>query len=290
VIYLTPNRYRSQGTGVDLTSKSDADLRAILTQAATLTGVAVNAPTGYSFLGGTITNEEHIWETGNKYKAPSGRLWPYYRPVKSISNVQINVTKTQYISFDEDQLFFEQRLGYVEPVAAPNTTALFTSVPPWLLTAPIAYIDYEYGFQFDVTDEIPASLSGGVLQAANQFWYTDEDVILKLNGATVDPDDYDVDYTEGTITPTTPPDDEDEFTISYSHKVPPEVAMAQSFIANDIVGGQAIAAAGMIGLSGISVEEVELRQSSKVNFAVQPINAAAAMYLAPVRAMFVSMR
>ena len=72
MIYLTPNRYRSLGTGVDLTSKSDADLRAILTQAATLTGVTVNAPTGYSFLGGTITNEEHIWETGNKYKAPSG--------------------------------------------------------------------------------------------------------------------------------------------------------------------------------------------------------------------------
>ena len=277
------------GTGVDLSGETDADLRAILTQAAVLSHHAVNAPEGYSFLGGTVTREEHLWQVGNAYKPASGRLWPYFRPVKDVSQVRINVTRTNYIDFAADQLFTETALGYVEPVAAPSTTALFTSVPPWLLTSPVAYIDYSYGWQFDVVDEVLSTTSDS-FQAANQFWYTDEEVELKKNGIVVDPAGYSIDYTEGTATVSDSYVEADEFTISYSHKLPPGVAQAQLYMANDIIGGQSIAAAGLLGLSGIKVEEVELRQSSKVNFYTMPISPVAQTYLAPYRAMFTSMR
>ena len=289
MLYLTPTRYRNMATGVDLSETSDADLYARLTAASALVNTQCNAPLGYSFLGGSVLGEKHNWQTGNVYKQPSGRLWPYMRPLISASLLRINVTNTQYVDFIDDQMYVQTELGYVEPVAAPNTTALFTSVPPWLLSSPVASLDYEYGFHNQVTDEPMVTLSGGILQAANQFLFTDEDFELKKDGVVVSPTDYDVDYTEGLVTPDTPPAGE-SFTASYHYKLPPGIAQAVALITTDLGGTAAIAAAGMLGLSGIKVEEVELRQSSKINFAVQPVNAAARIYLAPYLAMFVSMR
>lgn len=286
---MTPLRYRSFATGVDLSEKSDAELRVILTNASRMVNSAIGAPPGYSLLGGTVVGEEHQWNVGNAYQPASGRLWPYYRPLRGASQIRVNVTKTQYISFNEDQIFSQNDIGYIEPVAAPTTTALFTSVPPWLLTSPVAYLDYEYGFHFVVIDEEPATMSGE-LWASNQFLFTDEDVELKKNGAVVDRNDYDVDYTEGIVTPIDLFTEDDEFLFSYHHKLPPDAQIATSLIANDMVGQTAIAAAGLIGLSGIKVEEVEIRQSSKINFSVMPVNPAAKVYLADLAAMFATMR
>lgn len=120
MLYLTPNRYRTIGTGVDLSETDDSELRVILTNASRMANRAAHAPVGYSFLGGTITDEEHNWRVGNVYKAPSGRLWPFFRPIREVSNVRINVTRTQYIDFGSDQIFTQRDLGYTEPVAAPT--------------------------------------------------------------------------------------------------------------------------------------------------------------------------
>lgn len=287
--YITPTRYRSLPTGIALTGKTDADLQALLEASAVAVNAACHAPEGYSFLGGSVVGEEHNWDVGNAYRRGSGRVWPYMRPIKSVDSVQINVTRTQYVSFTDAQIFLQKELGYVEPVAAPNTTALFTSVPPWLLTSPVAYVDYAYGFDFPVTDETLTSISGGILQAAHQFWYTDEDVVLKKNGTVVPSVDYEINYEEGWITPDTAPAGE-VYKASYHYRVPAGVAAASSMITTDLIAYAALAAQGMLGLSAIRVEEVELRQSAKVNFAVQPISVAAQIYLGPYAAMFVSMR
>ncbi len=291
-LYVTPDRYRALGTGVDLSGVTDEELHARLLAASMAVNESVNAPEGYSFLGGTVIDEEHLWNTRPANRVPdprSSRIWVYNRPLRSVSGVRVNVTRTQYVDFTDEQVFIAHDQGYVEPVAAPNTTALFTSVPPWLLSSPVAYVSYDYGWDFQVTDETPTTLSGGSLRAAYQFWFTDEDVVLKKNGVTVDPDDYTVDYVEGTITPDSP-DENAQWLVSYSYKLPPGVASATALIASDLGGAAAIAAAGMLGLSGIKVEEIELRQSSKVNFYVNPINAAAQVYLAPYKAMFTTMR
>lgn len=289
-MYLTPSRFRALGTGLDLSGKTDEELSSILWAAREAVNAAVGAPDGYSFLGGTVTDEEHQWRVASRIpKATDGRVWPLMRPVRTVDGFRVNVTRTQYITFTDEQLFVQRDLGYVEPVAAPNTTALFTSVPPWLLTSPVGYLDYTYGFEQVATDELLATVSGGTLRAGHQFWFTDEEVELKKNNVVVDPADYEVDYDEGVITPDTP-DETATWKASYHYKLPPGIAAATALIATDIVGASAIAAAGMLGLSGIKVEEVELRQSSKVNYYVQPVSAAAWVYLSRYAAMFVSMR
>lgn len=288
-LYVTPARFRTLGTGLTL-SQSDAELQAILFSASQAVNAAVNAPDDYSFLGGSVTAEPHAWKTTSRApKQTDGRIWLLKRPVLAVTAVRINVTKTQHIDFDEMGLFLETEAGYVEPVGAPSTTALFTSVPPWLLTSPISYTDYTYGFHQVATEETMAQISGGILQANHQFWFTDEDVELKKDGVVVDPGDYTIDYYEGTITPATPPAGE-VWKASYHYKLPPGIASAVALVATDIIGASAIAAAGLLGLSGIKVEEVELRQSSKINFAVQPISAAAKIHLGRYQAMFTSMR
>lgn len=286
---MTPSRYRAIGTGVDTSEISDAQLQAYLNSASIAVNAAVHAPSGYSFHGGTVTDEEHQWDTGNNYRRPSGRVWPYMRPLISVDSIRINPTKQQYVTFDATQVFVQTALGYAEPVAAPITTALFTSIPPWLLTSPVAYITYNYGFHEVVEDEQMASISGGDLLANNQFWFTDEEVELKKNGVVVDPADYEIDYVEGVITPDVAPADE-VYQVSYHHHLPPGIALATATIATDMLGARAIAGAGMLGLSAIKVEEVELRQSSKINFAVTPVSQAAQLYLGPYAAMFTSMR
>lgn len=288
-MYVTPARFRTLGTGLDLSGKTDIELASILYAAANLVNGACNAPVGYSFLGGHVDLEEHLWQVGNAYKRPSGRIWPYMRPVRSVDSLRINVTRSQYIDFNDQQLFTELSLGYTEPVAAPNTTALFTSVPPWLLTSPVSYVSYDYGFDFTMEDELLATASGDTFQAANQFWFTDEDVELKKNGTVVPTADYTVDYDEGTITPDTPPAGE-VWKVSYHYHCPPGVAAATALVATDLMGQAALVASGMLGLSGLRVEEVEIRQSSKVNFMVNPVSPAARVYLGPYAAMFVSMR
>jgi len=274
-VYLTPTRYRTLGTGV------------VLTQ----TNAELQAPEGYSFLGGHVINEEHQWRTGDVFRGqkPSARVWPYMRPLIQVDSLRVNVTRTQHIDFNDQQLFVQTGLGYVEPVAAPNTTALFTSVPPWLLTSPVAYLTYDYGFHFFVTDEVMSTLSGGLLAANHQFWFTEEDVALKKNGVLVNPSDYVVDYIEGTISSSVAPAGE-RWQVSYHYHMPPGIAAATALVTTDMLGQAAIAGAGLLGLSGFKVEEVEVRQSAKVNFAVQPISPAAMMYLGPYKAMFTSMR
>lgn len=289
-MYLTPSRFRALGTGLDLSGKTDSDLASILWAAAEAVNAAIGAPDGYSFLGGTVTDEEHQWRVASRIpKQTDGRVWPYMRPVRTVESFRVNVTKTQYISFTGEQLFVQRDLGYVEPVAAPNTTALFTSIPPWLLTSPVGSLDYTYGFEQIASDELLATVSGGTLRAGHQFWFTDEDVVLKKNGSVVSTGDYEVDYDEGVITPDSP-DESATWKASYHYKLPPGIAAATALIATDIVGASALAAAGMLGLSSIKVEEVELRQSSKVNYYVQPVSAAAWVYLSRYAAMFASMR
>jgi hypothetical protein len=291
VLYLTPTRYRNLGTGVDLSDTTDAELNATLAAASAEVNTVCHAPLHYSFLGGSVTAEEHNWPYPKRApKTTDGRIWPYMRPLIDASLLRVNVTRTQYIDFTSEQLFVQRDMGYVEPVAAPNTTALFTSVPPYLLTSPVSYLDYEYGFDIREIDEPLATISGGSLQAANQFWFSDEEIILKKDGVLVDEADYTVDYIEGIVTPDTPAQAGETWTASYHHKLPPGIAQATALVNTDILGFARIAGAGLLGLSGIKVEEIELRQSSKVNFQVQPVSQAAQLYLAPYAAMFTSMR
>ena len=254
--YLTPTRYRLMALGIDLSAKSDAELGALIGSASAEVNRHCSAPMGHDFRGGTVEREEHLWDTGNTHRHASGRLWPQHgmgiMPITSCNQIDIYVTKTNYVRFTPANIFTNGRLGYVEPIAAPVTTALFTSVPPWLLTSPVAYIDYTYAREFKEADELLYSIGGKVYQALNQFW-TDDNTI---------------------------PDANDQVSASYTHKMDFAIAMATGIIVTDMLGYSNINASGLGGLSGIKVEEIELRQSSKAGYNNMDIHPAARKYLA----------
>lgn len=284
VIYLTPKRFRSLGTGVDLTGMSDADILPSLTVAAAMTNSYCAVPTDHDFRGGSITNEQHGWDIGNQWKLPNNRIYPFHRPIREVTQLRIDITNTQYLLLDQpSNLYINLTEGWVEPVALSLTSAgLFggSVLPSVGLREPVAKIDYTYGWSFAVIGEELTSYSSGTLQAVNQFWFDDPVPLIKKNGTTLPTDQYEVDYAEGIVTVSSY-DSSAIYSADYSHPLPVALARGSAMIATDVLGQSAIAGAGMLGLSGIRVEEVELRQSSKVGLYTTPVNGAARLLLAP---------
>jgi hypothetical protein len=107
-------------------------------------------------------------------------------------------------------------------------------------------------------------------------------VELAKDGVVQAPSTYEADIEEGTIVP----DDLDEsalWTLSYVHRVPFNVARGTAMILTDLIGYTNINASGLSGLSGIKVEEIELRQSSRVGFNVDSVSPAARLLLEPYK-------
>jgi len=278
--YLTPLMLRNMAFGTTFTQDS-AELASLIETATYLVNSECNAPTGFDFRGGTVVAEEHIWDPGNVYKPGSGRVWPMNHPVKSASSLKIYVTSTQYVEFNVNTLFVNKALGYVEPVGLPNMTALFSAIPPWGLTESVAKLDYTYGYAFTVSSEVPKILADGTLLAANAFWAAAP--TLTADNVEVDSGDYTYDADEGTVTITAGVDRTVTYRLSYTHKLPTGIARATGLLVTDLIGYANINAAGLSGLSGIRVEEIELRQSSKAGFIATPISRAVAALLAPYK-------
>lgn len=274
--YLTPARYRQMALGIDVSSKTDAELAALIATASGAVNRYCAVPRAFDFRGGAVTDETHQWEPGNAMKQGSGKVWPLCKPVRTCTRLSIYVTKTQHIDFDASQVNVNPALGYLEPVAAPITTALFTSVPPWLLDPPLAYVDYTYGWSFTETERIyDPGIEAKIFRATNQFWT--DDPTVEVNGSVVTTG-FTVDRTEGTITftnATTDPVD-----ITYTYPMPPEIPLATGIVVTDLLGYANINASGLTGLSGIRVEEIEIRQSSRTGFANYDMHPAAAALLA----------
>jgi hypothetical protein len=285
-IYLTPKRFRTLGTGVDLTGMSDADILPSLTIAAAMVNSCCAAPTDHDFRGGSVSLEQHTWDIGNQWKLGSNRVYPYHRPIKEVSQLRIDITTTQYLLIDDPtKLYVNNVEGWVEPIALALTSyGLFggSILPSVGLREPVARINYTYGWQFDVIGEELTSYSEGVLQAINQFWFDDPVPVIYKNSVTLPTDQYEIDYTEGIVTVSSY-DSTAIYAADYSHPLPTAIARAAGMVATDVIGQSNIAAAGLLGLSGIRVEEVELRQSSKVNFYTTPVNPAATLLLAPYK-------
>lgn len=271
--YVSPARYRTMGLGIDLSAKSDAMLAALLASASAEINRYCAAPAGHDYRGASVAAESHVWNVGNQYQAPSGRLWPKHAggvmPITSCTQIDIYTTKTNYVRFDSSQIFVSG-LGWVEPVAAPITTALFTSIPPWLLTTPMAYIDYTYGLSFTSSDEPLVDSGDHLTYYAQNEWWTDDDVTATLNGTSVDltsgTPDATINRDKGTITFAEHNAPGDLVVASYNYKLPEEIRVATGIVVTDMLGFSNINASGLTGLSGIRVEEIELRQSARAGF------------------------
>jgi hypothetical protein len=276
--YLTPGRYRAMALGIDLATKTDADLHSLIVSASAAINRYCAAPQGFDFRGGSIVSEEHVWDSGNDHVRGSGRLWPLcgagVMPI-DVSRIRIRITPTQYIDFlsTRNAVFTNPRLGYCEPVGSPATTGLFTAVLPWQMSSPVAEIDYTYGRTFSIVDEVlyPAA-DLKTYRSVNQFWKTAGTV--KKNGTVVS-SGFTINQTEGTVIFGSANTSGDVVSVSYTYTLEPEIALATGIMVTDLLGYSNINASGLTGLSGIRVEEIELKQAVHNSFSTYDLHPAA---------------
>lgn len=284
-IYMTPKRFRSLGTGMTLPATDDGLLPALTVASATVNTYCA-APTDHDFRGGSVVAEQHRWDIGNAWKKGTTRVYPFHRPLKSASALQIDLTNTQYVSLsDPNTLYVNKTESWVEPVAVALTTAGMFGwqiLPGIGLREPTAKISYKYGWSLESNDEMLASYSGDQFQAASQFWDSDVAPVIKKDGSELSSNEYSIDYVEGIVT--IPSHDATSvYTASYTYSLPVAIARATALVATDYLAQTELAQKGMIGISQLTVEEITLRQSTTIGLYNQPVNVAAQMLLAPFR-------
>lgn len=286
VEYLTPTKLKNSALGTAMGNRTDAQLLSLIRIASGLANRACAAPRVYDFRGGVVTNEQHPWNVGNDHVDGTRRVYPYHPPIKAITRFQIRVTQggAGVVDFPTDQIYVNALDQYVELVSLSLTTASVYAaglIPNIGLATPIAELDYTYGSTFVVTDErLEAASSGGTFfLAENQFW-TNDAPIVKVAGV-VSNSGWTYDPYEGAIQFASLPGG--AVTVSYSHTLHPDVAEATALIASDVIAQTRLNAAGLQGLSGLRVLEVEMRQSRTAGLSQVPINAAAAMLLEAFR-------
>jgi hypothetical protein len=296
VLYLTPERFRTMGFGVDLDDVEDMTLRSILTRASAKVDSFCAVPTRpvpFSFLGGTIVGEEHGYDVGGHWQAPQRRFFPRHSPVLSCSAVRIQVTNNHYINMTGTELFTTARTVDIVSIGLTANSIFGVSISPVIgLHPPVAYIDYTYGRAIPEVDEVLEPTDAKLYRAQHQFW-TAATVEVKANGTVVAAGDYTVDRTEGTITFGTGRTAGDVITASYTHKLPGEIQMGTAIIAADDIGQNELRAKGLGGLRSLKVGEISMdregqRRSLETTQQVGEVPAEAAQLLVGYR--FISLR
>ena len=265
--YLTPERFRTAGTGTDLSEVETVAIRSSIARAT----AKVNAycavpviPQGYSFRGGTIIGEEHIHSTDEWERPKPFRLWPWHTPVRSVESLRLvwgvrGGTET-YLDIDPGNLLISDQ-GYVE-VSSLNLTQLVfgNSVIPYIgLHQPIFRVDYSYGYRFTSTDEYLEPVDARTYQAQNQFW-TDDAVVVKVAGA-VQTTGFALNRREGWVLFDAAQGADAEVTASYTYPMPNDIQQACSLLAARDISEADLRAKGMDGLVSLRVKDVELRRA-----------------------------
>jgi len=276
--YITPRRFRTMGLGVDLGERSDAELGMLLEIASNKLDSYCNAPENHSFRGGTIENEQRVWHTGNTHVPGQRRVWPLHRPLKTVTALSIDVTNGQRIEFQPGNLYIDRHLDVVEITSLQLTPAsVFTGglLPYISLTKPRSRMSYTYGWDFTAHERLRVFEStppGYEFQLDNQFASASGVSVMK-NGTELTPTmDYEFDEYEGIVTMIDPVTRTDTIFVDYNYTLPNTIALATALIGADVVAWSNQMGAGLGGLSGIKVNEVELRASKTGGFANVPIN------------------
>lgn len=266
-MYLTPERYRTMGFGVDLTGIEEFELRSALHAASAAVDSYCNVPLlpqRHSFRGGTITDEQHPWRIGNDTGSEMGqrRFHFFHRPIKTVTSFQIHVTGAQYVAIDPDELYINHIQQWAEVVSlAVTSIGIFGSglLPNVGLARPVAVASYTYGYQFAVAGEQLDATDGFTFRAQNQFWM--EDSVTIYNNGTDVTDDVTLDLVEGTATFDDQPLVTDVITADYTHTLPHDIQRATGIIASAALNERELTAAGMGRIESLKLEEITIRRS-----------------------------
>ena len=263
--YLTPERVKTLGLGVDLDNIELSTLRSAITRAsATVNAVCAvpRLPQQFDFRGGRMVDEAHVWYIDPYERPHPYQFWPYATPVKTIEAFAIYSTNNIKVEIDPDNIFINNSGGYVE-LSSLNLTAFGIYgaglVPLLGLYNPVAKMTYTYGWEFIETDEVLEPIDAQTYAAQHQFW-TAATVTVKANGTAVTTG-FSVNRKEGWILFDSNQPADTEISASYTRTLPEEIPMATGLILAQDMGESDLRAKGMEGLASVRVKDVELRRT-----------------------------
>lgn len=268
-MYLTPAQFRARDYGVNVSDMLDVTLASHLKRAAEDIHTYTCAPTlpvPHDFRGGTISGESHTWPIDQYQREPTIRVFPYHRPVIEVTQARLYVTKTKYIEFSADEIYYEPSEGWVEPISANMTSyGLFGSaVYPMIgLHQPHMVLGYTYGRDIPTTERLYYSDEALTWRASVGQWRSGVayPVVVTVDGVVANEADYVVDYVEGTIRFTANvPADGQAVDVSFTGSLHPNIAEAHGLITAARIGERGLAAKGMTGLRSIRVAEIALER------------------------------
>jgi hypothetical protein len=263
---MTPERFKTMAFGVDLTDVEDYEIRAKLASAEarvhTITA-APKMPQPHDFRGGTITEEEHFWNTGDGRAVPPQRsfhTWHY--PIRTCTDMKIYLTNNRYIDLGETERYLTRRTIEIVSLAMTASGIFGAAVVPEIgLLNPVVKMSYTYGYEIPWTGEVLEDTIGTGLtwRAQDQYWTSEDDVTVYVDGVVTDPDS--IDLTEGTVTFGSDQSGS-VITADYTSKLPREIAMATGILAAEALGDRETRARGMSGLRSVRVGEIALEKDT----------------------------
>jgi hypothetical protein len=264
-MYVTPEKYRTMGFGIDLDGVENFELASIMSRASAIVDgycAVPRLPKPHSFLGGVITTddpEQHPWRLPeNDFDVGSRRVYPYHWPITNVEQFRVMVTNKQYVEIGPTELFINNRERYVEVISLAFTgVGLFGAIIPSIgLMRPVAEIAYSYGESHAETGEVLYATDARTYRALNQHWIANT-VKVYVNGVEVTTG-FTLDMTEGTVVFDESLTADDVVTIDYQHKLPWEIRDAVGIIATHLFGEREKQARGMMGVKTLKVAEITI--------------------------------
>lgn len=266
-MYLTPDRFRTMGLGIDLTGVDDVEIRSVLQRSSALADSYCSVPLlpqKFDFRGGTMTDEQHEWSVDAYDRPGPYRYWPWAKPVRTVTSFRIYSTPNVYTAIDPQDIFINNSGGWIEVSSLVLTQfGIFgTGVVQAIIGMyhPVAQATYTYGWQFPVVDEVLEPTDALTYQAQNQWWLDEDSTTVKVNDVEVTTG-FTIDLDEGAIVFDVAQSASDVVTASYTYKLPWQIAQAVALIAADDFGDRELRAKGMTGIDQIQVGEISLRRT-----------------------------
>jgi len=263
--YLTPQRFREMGFGIDISELDDSELASLINQAGTIVDAYCNVPRipqKHDFRGGVIVGEQHAWRyPSTPFEVGQRRYYPYHWPVTSVQKFRIYVTNTQYVEIAPTELLINNSERYFEVVSLVLTSSgLFNAliVPNVGLATPVATCDYTYGWDFSENEDLLAT-DGQTFRAQNQFWKTTPAPVVTKNNAVVTTG-FTINYNEGAVIFDTNLAASDFVSATYNYKLPSDIAWGCGQIVAYLHGQAELQARGMGHLTMLKIAEVEMER------------------------------
>lgn len=265
VPYLTNERYKTMGFGIDLDGVEDVELyRHIVSASAGVNAYCAvpRLPSEHSFAGGTVIGEQHRWTLGTDTIHGTRRVYPYHRPIREALALRIRLTNQLSVGIGANDLFVNKSEGYVEVISlAAVTFGIFPVgiVPNLGLLVPVAELDYTYGYEFAVTGDPLFGTDGFTFQASHGY-IDAASLTLYVDGTEVTTG-FTIQAAEGAVVFDALQDTDSLVTADYTYTLPSEIESATGMIVADQLSERSLVSKGLGGLAGIRMAEIELRRS-----------------------------